>query len=313
MQILNSLVPIFSVIGLGIILRKRKFLSEETTQTFNRFAYFFALPLFLFYKIGEAPAGTGTANLFLTTLLIASVLTALASWGLTHLLGTQAGSRGALIQASFRGNLAFMGLPLVLFTIYELPEDQRVQIETAVLIALAPVVIFYNVASVAALAVYNQQTQSMLSWTKVLRNIVLNPLLIACVAGLIVRTIGWTIPTAPLRTCEVVGASAFPLALLGIGSQLASITVSGQWTDSLIASGLKCILCPLIGWLVARWVGLVGIELQVIVIMCAMPTAVSSYVLADQMKGDADLAASAVVIGTAISFVTLSILLAFTF
>ena len=313
MQILNSLVPIFSVIGLGIILRKRNFLSEETTQGFNRFAYFFALPLFLFYKLGGSLAGTGTANLFLTTLLIASILTALSSWGLTHLLGTQAGSRGALIQASFRGNLAFMGLPLILFTIYELPEEQRIQIETAVLVALAPVVIFYNVASVAALAFYNHQTETAFSWAKVFRNIVFNPLLIACVAGLSVQMIGWKIPTALVRTCEVVGASAFPMALLGIGSQLASIAVSGQWSDSLLATGLKCILCPLIGWLVASWLGLVGVELQVILLLCAMPTAVSSYVLADQMHGDADLAASAVVIGTAFSLVTLSILLALTF
>ncbi len=54
MQILNSLVPIFAVIGLGIVLRRQDFLTRDTTQGFNRFAYYFALPVFLFYKLGGA-------------------------------------------------------------------------------------------------------------------------------------------------------------------------------------------------------------------------------------------------------------------
>lgn len=311
MQILNSLVPIFAVIALGIILRRRNFLTAETTRAFNSFAYFFALPMFLFYKLGTAPAGAGLANRFMITLLGASVVTAIATWGVTHILNTRFGSRGQLIQAGFRGNLAFFGLPLVLFTLFEfdLPEEQRIQLEAAVLVALTPVVIFYNMASVAALAIYNVRTGSDFSWKSVLFNIVTNPLLLACLAGIFVQQVEWQIPTAVVRTCEVIGASAFPMALIGIGSQLAIISVSGHWTESLIATVLKNVLCPIVGWIIGTTLGLAGIELLVILIMCAVPTAVSSYVLADQINGDADLAASAVVIGTACSLVTLPILL----
>lgn len=310
MQILNSLVPIFAVIGMGIVLRHRKFLTHETTQGFNRFAYFFALPAFLFYKLGTAPTGAGDADLFLITLLGTSALTLLIGWAVSGWTGTRFGSRGAMIQACFRGNLAFMGLPLVLFTTYDLPISQKSQIESAILLAIAPVVIFCSAASVAVLAYYNEQTELKFSWRTVGFNVALNPLLLACVAGLSVQSIGWEMPTALIRTCSVVGAAAFPLALLGIGSQLASISVSGHVGESLIASCIKCVVCPTIGWGLGSWLGLHGIELQVILILCAVPTAVSSYVLADQMKGDGALAASSVVIGTAISLVTLSILLA---
>jgi predicted permease len=313
MQILNSLVPIFAVIGLGIVLRRQNFLTRDTTQGFNRFAYYIALPVFLFYKLGGAPAGTGNAELFLITLLSASIATLIVGWLVSGWVGTRFGSRGAMIQACFRGNLAFMGLPLILFTVFDLPPEQKAQLESAVLLTIAPVVIFYNAASVAALAIYNEQTERKFSWKTVWVNFVFNPLLIACVLGLVVQRIGWIFPTALIRTCEVLGASAFPLALLGIGSQLASISVAGHWTESLIASFFKCVFCPLVGWLVGRWLGLSGVDLQVILILCAVPTAVSSYVLADQMKGDGALAASSVVIGTAISLITLSILLAIPF
>ena len=310
MQILNSLVPIFAVMALGILLRRHNFLTGETTQAFNRFAYYFALPLFLFYKLGSAPSGAGMADRFIVTLFGASLVTAIASWLVTYVLNTRFSSRGALIQAGFRGNLAFIGLPLVLFTIFGLPEEQRTHLETAVLIALTPVAIFYNAASVTILAIYNKRTGSKFSWKAILFNILSNPLLLACLAGLLVQTTGWKIPTAVFRTCEVIGASAFPMALVGIGSQLASISVSGQWTESLISAVLKNVFCPIVGWLIGRSLGLAGMELLVILILCAVPTAVSSYVLADQMNGDADLAASSVVIGTACSLVTLSILLA---
>jgi predicted permease len=313
MQILNSLVPIFAVIGLGIVLRRQNFLTRDTTQGFNRFAYYFALPVFLFYKLGGAPSGANNAEWFLVTLLSASAVTLVAGWLASGWTGTRFGSRGAMIQACFRGNLAFMGLPLIMFTTYDLPPEQKAQLESAVLLTIAPVVIFYNAASVAALAIYNEQSERNFSWKTVGFNFIFNPLLIACVLGLAVQKIGWEIPTALGRTCEVLGASAFPLALLGIGSQLASISVAGHIGESLLASFFKCVFCPMVGWLVGRWAGLSGIDLQVILILCAVPTAVSSYVLADQMKGDGALAASSVVIGTAVSLFTLSVLLAIPF
>lgn len=312
MQILNSLVPIFAVIGLGIVLRRKKFLTQEITQGFNRFAYYFALPAFLFYKLG-APQGAGNADRYILTLLGASVVTMVAGWAVSGWMKTRFGSRGALIQACFRGNLAFMGLPLIYFTTYDLPESQRLQLESAILLTIPPIVIFYNAASVAALAIYNDQSENKFSWKTVWYNFIFNPLLIACVLGLLVQKIGWPIPTAIERTCEVVGASAFPIALLGIGSQLASISVSGHISESLVSSCIKCVLCPVTGWAIGRGLGLSGVDLQAILILCAVPTAVSSYVLADQMKGDGALAASTVVVGTAVSLVTLSVLLAISF
>ncbi len=312
MQILNSLVPIFSVIALGMVLRRREFLSAETTQTFNRFAYFFALPAFLFYKLASATSGSGSANLILNTLLTTVVLTAAVGWLTTWIFKIPSHVRGAMIQASFRGNLAFIGLPLVLFRIYDLPIDHKMALESAVLLALTPVVLFFNVGSVVALAVYNQKTESAISFGALAGAIAKNPLIWACIGGALFQGMAWPLPTAVVRTCEVIGASAFPMALLGIGSQLVSISVRGDWSRALLPTAIKCIICPLLGWSVGSWIGLSGIELQVTLILCAAPTAVSSYVLAEQMDGDADLAASAVVICTAFSLLTLSILLTLT-
>ena len=99
------------------------------------------------------------------------------------------------------------------------------------------------------------------------------------------------------------------MALIGIGSQLAQISLKGQLRLPLISTAIKCVVCPAAGWAIASLMGLVGAERQVLVVLAAMPTAVSSYVLAEQMNSDADLAASSVVVSTAVSMLTLTVLL----
>ena len=307
--IFNSLIPIFAVIGLGILLRRRAFLDEAATLSFNRFAYFLALPLFLFYKLSSVAAVGGLASWYTLTLLLSTVIAMFCGWLFATIGRIRFVSRGAFVQASLRGNLAFMGLPLMAFLISDLPVAQRESIETAVLISLAPVVIFYNVASVAMLAIYNEDSESGFSWAKVLRNVVCNPILLACLAGLIAQNLPWSVPPAVDRICQIVGAAAFPLALIGIGSQLATISITSQIRLPLASILIKCIVCPAACWAIATLVGLGGAERQVLVVLAAMPTAVSSYVLAEQMKSDADLAASSVVVSTAASMLTLTVLL----
>ena len=309
MQILNSLIPIFAIIGLGLLLRRSGFLDAQTTRGFNRFAYWFALPLFLFYKLAIAdPVGLSLRGIP-GALSISVLLTAFVSWLAVVLFKTPAATRGAMIQASFRGNLAFMGLPLVLFLIEGLPEAERLSIEAAVMVALAPVIIFYNAGSIVALAVYNEHSEERVSFAALLREIAGNPLIWACAAGLGFQFAGLGLPVPVQRACSILGGAAFPLALVGIGSQLFSISGSPRWAASMQSTLIKCVLSPAIAFGVGSLLGLEGAELQAIVVLCGVPTAVSSFVLADQMNADSDFAASAIITCTAASLPTLSVLI----
>lgn len=299
-----------------MLLRKRDFLTAESTQAFNRFAYFFALPMFLFYKLAEAEPVAGSGNRMMFALFIAVALTFAASWISALVFESRSNSRGASIQAGFRGNLAFMGLPLVLFLIEELPQDQKSMIEAATMLALTPVILLFNVGSVVALAAYNGKDGSVFSFRSTFIEMVKNPLIWACLGGALFQFVDWALPSVDFalpkaveRTFSVVGASAFPIALLGIGSQLISIPSASGWQATVAPTVIKCIVCPLIGLGVGTMLGLSESALQVTVILCAMPTAVSSYVLAEQMNGNADLAAGTVVVSTVVSLPTLAILI----
>ena len=312
MQILNSLIPIFAVIGLGMLLRKREFLTADSTKAFNQFAYFFALPLFLFYKLGTASSSGDQVDSMVFTLITAVAATGGIAWLAGYLLKIPFRSRGSMIQAAFRGNLAFVGLPLVLFLTADLPAEQKSAFESAVLLTMTPVVLFYNVGSVIALAVYNEDTQQKFSYRNMFINLLKNPIIWACIAGAAFQFFRWPIPIPVLHICEIIGASAFAIALIGIGSQLVSIPASNAWKGTVLPTVIKCVACPAFCWAIGMAIGLTGAEFQAVIILAATPTAVSSFVLADQMNADSDLAATSVVICTAFSFVTLSAILLLT-
>ncbi|HJX14976.1 MAG TPA: hypothetical protein VJ386_04530, partial [Candidatus Deferrimicrobiaceae bacterium] len=69
---------------------------------------------------------------------------------------------------------------------------------------------------------------------------------------------------------------------------------------------MKTLLLTAIAVALYRWMGLSGQDLRVGVIMMGCPTAVITYVMASQLKGDPDLAGTIIVLSTAASAVTIS-------
>ena len=69
---------------------------------------------------------------------------------------------------------------------------------------------------------------------------------------------------------------------------------------------------PLLGWMIARALGLDPADTRVVLIFCACPTAVVAYTMASQMGGDEPLAAGAIAASTAASFASLAVVLVIT-
>ena len=63
----------------------------------------------------------------------------------------------------------------------------------------------------------------------------------------------------------------------------------------------------MVGYLVARWLGLSPIETRVALIYLACPTAAASYVMAQQLGSDDKLASSIIVVSTILAFPVLAL------
>ncbi|OPZ08704.1 MAG: Membrane transport protein [candidate division BRC1 bacterium ADurb.BinA292] len=304
MNVFNSLAPIFLIIGLGALLSRIGFLTPPLVAGANAFAYWIALPALLFRETATAQvnlAGHWDAfAVLLGGMLVCVAAGYLAAW-VIRLPGQDAGT---LVQAAFRGNLAYIGLAVVILSAENGASDPA----ALSVLMLAGIVPFYNVVAVIVLLA----SQHRFEWgavRRVLRQLASNPLIIASVAGALVMLSSWSLPAVVDRTLRPIAQTGLPLALLGIGATLHSERIRGGWLPVGTAGLIKVALAPAFGILAGGAIGLTPDELRIVLIYLACPTAAASYVMADQLGGNRILAAGCVVFSTLASFVSLSVIL----
>ncbi len=114
LNIITIVLPVFMVIGLGYLLRRIRLVNEEFLFQTNRLVYYVALPLLLFYKIGSADFFANFNGALVVGSAAAVAVGFVLSYGYAALRGYPPAARGVFSQGSFRGNLAYVGLAIVL-------------------------------------------------------------------------------------------------------------------------------------------------------------------------------------------------------
>ena len=301
-QIVNGLLPVVLLVAGGAALLRFGFFDSVFRKGLDRLVYWVLLPALIIQSLAGAPtdvAGTGGMTLALSAATVAvTVLAYAAAW--TGRLARP--MQGVVVQAALRGNLAFVGLPVVDLVLGG-------EMFTRATLLFAPIVVLYNVLGVGALLLAQHRVDASLP-RKLLVSLVTNPLLLACVAGLGMWKLGAALPTPVDTTLRLLGRPAAPLALLSLGGAIVSLPLGGRVGWSLVASGLKVAVLPAVSWGLCGLLGLPAEDRLVVMIFSACPTAVASYVLATQLRGDASLAAAAVVVSTVLSGVALAVVLA---
>ena len=314
MYILNTLAPVFMIIFLGAILQKVGFLNSELSRQNNRLVYWVAMPCLLFSKTAQAEIAGDSALRVTITLLFTAVSCTIFAYLLARLLSLSGASTGAFVQASFRGNLAYIGLPVVSYALTELTAHNsaigsltEAPIQSLAILSIAPLVPVYNALAVFVLVIGSKKQKS---WLKLLRPILTNPLLLACVLGLSWGFLDLPMPLALSKTLQTLGQTALPLALFSIGVSLATTKVEGKITVPIIAAVIKVVVAPIFGLLLAIWFGLSYIEAAIVLLYSACPTAIASYIMAQQLGGDEVLTSNSIVLSTLLSALSLAIVLA---
>lgn len=306
MRLVDILFPVFGLMVMGGVLRQIGFLDLSMEKTLNRFCYFVALPVFIVHRVATAPlldqqtlqTGLGlqavTLGLWMLALLLAP------------LFRVTRRSRGTFTQTALRGNLAYVGLPVLAYALADRPAQEQELASAEAVLAMGGVVLLYNLLGVLSLEWDRRHEQEGNPWIRCLISSAQNPLLIACFAGLVWNISGLPVPHVVSRMATPVGATAFPLALMAIGSRIRSLNPGDFGLPVLGATLMKNALSLCLGLWTAHLLGLEGHSRLILLILCATPTAVATYVLVDQMDGDRNLAASAIAISTIVSVLSLS-------
>jgi len=299
--VFNLLAPIFVIIALGAGLQRGGLMPAEVVTGVNKLLYWVGLPAAVFHSLVKAEQVTGSTGAIVGVLLSGTVISIGLSWALARVGGVEPAGRGTFVQAAFRGNLSFVGLPLLL-TVPGIPQAPAV-------LALAPTLILYNAASVFALLA-SRHAAGWRTLGPILREIGRNPIILAAAGGALVHALNVKLPVALDATLGALGRMALPLALLCIGAALMTVPLRGNRRRATLATVHKVVLSPLIGYGVGRVAGLDAGAMLAVMLLMTCPTAAVSYPMVKQIGGDEALAASTVVYTAVASVPALALVLA---
>lgn len=300
-EIITIVLPVFAVIALGALLKRIGLIDATFLQQTNRLVYYVCLPLLLFYEIGRADFLTSFNGRLVLGSILAVTVTFLVSYFYTVLRNYPPATRGVFSQGAFRGNIAYVGLAIVFNALGETGL-------TRAGILMGFLVPFLNLYAIVAL-LWPHRNNSDQGIPFLVRQIAFNPLILASFAG-----IAWSffaIPTPLLleRSLKISTGMALPLALLAIGAGFSPERLRGDLFTAFLAAGAKLVWLPLLAAGILLGMGVTGSDLEIGVLIAGTPAATANYIMAGQLKGDAELAGTIVMLTTLLSAVTYTVAL----
>lgn len=302
LDIINIVLPVFSVIALGWLLRRWGLIDAAFLKQTNRLVYYVCLPLLLFYKIGTADFFANFNGRLILGSIAAVAITFIASYFYTVLRHYPDNTRGVFSQGSFRGNIAYMGLAITLNAYGETGL-------TKAGILMGFLVPFLNLFAILALLWPHRGNREQRGATFWLRQIALNPLILASFLGIFWSFLDLPIPLVFDRSLHIATGMTLPLALLALGGGFSLEKLRGDLIKATLASGVKTIWMPILAAILLIGMGVRGMDLGIGVLIAGTPAATSTYIMADQLKGDAELAGAIVMLTTLLSAATYTVAL----
>jgi len=298
MDILEILAPILLIVLLGVGLARLRFLGGEAMGGMNWLVFWVLLPASLF-RLAALNGESGPESVaIVVVLLIASLIVAMGGWLASVALKLPRASHGSLAQSTFRGNLAFVGIPILVYAL-----DER-QLATAG-VAMVMLIAAWNLMAVVVLQA-GRRDFSIRSLGPGLRSIATNPLLISCAAGLLFNASGRDLPLFADRVLDALGSASVPIALLCIGGSIAFVRLGNHVNGIAVAVALKLVAVPALVFGIGRFFDLDPAGMRIAMVFAACPVAASAFIMARQMEGDESLTSGAIVLSTIFSVLSLA-------
>jgi malonate transporter and related proteins len=118
---------------------------------------------------------------------------------------------------------------------------------------------------------------------------------------------GIALPEVLKTTGNYLAALALPLALVGIGGFLNFHDITKESSLTIVSTVLKLVVFPLVMTAAAYFLNFRGIDLGIIFILFACPTAIASFIMAEAMGANSRLAGNILLLTTLASVVTITL------
>lgn len=299
--VIGAIVPILILLGGGALLRRRFLTSDAFWAGLAWMSYWVFTPALFITSISAADLGAVPAGPLVLSVALPTTAVATLAWGTAKIARANGPQLTSVMQGAIRIN-TYIGL-IFASALYGQDGVATFALASAIVVPLV------NLICVSTLSVYGK-IPATTARTPLWRDLARNPLIIACVIGLGLNLLAIPLPTYARAALEMVATPALACGTLIAGAALHFTFRRRDLLDITIATVLKLAVLPMIAMATAIALGLSGATLASVVLICAVPTAPSAYVLALRMGGDTRLMAAITGIQTVLAVVTMPLMLA---
>lgn len=302
MFLLSVSLPIFLIIFSGWLFRKFKIANEEWVFVLNFFAYYVALPMlvissFLSIDFKDLFIWNEVLKILLIILLFSFlVIIVLVPFKISRNI------KASIFLAATVGNTVYMGFPII-----ELAFGKDV-LKLGALYGII-YLIFPLLISIFVLRYFVNSEQRLLEQ---LKEFFKNPLTISFLAGIVLSLLKFdnVIFNAIEKTISMLGQTASPLALFVLGVFLYDKFLKENFKFVLIISLLKMVVFPILT--IVCFLSFFNFyDFKISIMLSSMPTAVTTFVVAQKFNLDKAIVGSAIFISTIVAFFIIPLLLYF--
>lgn len=292
---LGGILPVFLLIVLGVILKRLNLVGEGFQKSASHLCFKLGLPSLAIVKISVLDF----TQVFNPTDIAVTVGVTLAVMAIVMVLSLRmkdVHQRGCFAQGCYRGNIAIVGLALIL----NLYGEEYAARGAMILALMLPI---YNITSVIILTL-PLHGLSLKGISKSLKNIARNPIIWGVFIAMALSLLRVSLPPPLFRLFRYLADMTIPLALINIGSSLRARGLKQKGAKALAAASVKLVILPAVGTTVCHVLGYGRSELGMIFLIMGAPTAVSSHIMAEAMDNDGELAALIIMISTSLAALT---------
>lgn len=298
-SIVDALAPLFALIALGAMLGRARFPGGDFWPRLERFIYYLLFPAMLVATLAMADV----SRVAVLPLAVTLVGTMIVMGGALWLARTRLALSAPVFTSAFQGVVRFN-------TYVGVAGAGALYGEAGLTVAAVAIALMVPTANIlCVLAFIVSGTQGPAGVGKSVLALARNPLILACVAGVLLNVSGIGLPGVSAPAIELLGQAALPLGLVAVGVALRPQALWRSGRAFWLSSALKLVMTPVLVLGLAWLFGLHGVDRHVALLFAALPTATSAYILARQLGGDAELMAAIITGQTLLAMLVMPVML----
>jgi predicted permease len=284
--ILSAIIPVGFIILIGVIAGK--ILTVEVHSLSQITVYILAPALVIDGLYRTTLSGSNIGLILLGFALISLVMVIIVEI-IAYCLSLDGDTRKSLMAAAVMPNNGNMGLPVASFAL------GAAGLERAIIYMIGSSILLFGISPAYL------RGKSFLSGFRLVFQL---PLVWSIFIGISFQTFSFHLPLQLDKSISYLGQAAIPLALIILGIQLSQQKLAIGKLE-LLAACLRLLVAPLLAFAIGNSLGLTGMDLKILILQSAMPTAVNTVILVTEFGGSAALMARTVVVTTLASFLTI--------